>query len=75
MFKKSGRGAKKAYCINEACKAFVPEEKRGGYKKKTVGDDQAVKEKKAAKKTAGKKTVAKKAAAKKSPAKKTAEEN
>jgi DNA topoisomerase-1 len=35
MFKKSGRGAKKPFCINEACSAFVPEEKRGGYKKKT----------------------------------------
>ncbi len=35
MFKKSGRGYKKPYCINEQCKAFVPEDKRGGYKKKT----------------------------------------
>ena len=34
MFKKSGRGFKKPFCINEACPAFVPEENRGGYRKK-----------------------------------------
>ena len=34
MFKKSGRGAKKAFCINEQCSNFTPEEKRGGWKKK-----------------------------------------
>ena len=34
MFKKSGRGFKKPFCINEACPAFVPEEKRGGFRKK-----------------------------------------
>ena len=36
MFKKSGRGYKKPYCINEQCSNFVPEDKRGGYKKKTA---------------------------------------
>ena len=30
MFKKSGRGYKRPYCINEACTNFMPEEKRGG---------------------------------------------
>ena len=29
MFKKAGRGRMKPFCINEACDAFVPEEKRG----------------------------------------------
>ena len=35
MFKKSGRGFKKPFCINEGCPNFLPEDKRGGYKKKT----------------------------------------
>ncbi|MDR2420802.1 MAG: type I DNA topoisomerase [Oscillospiraceae bacterium] len=35
LFKKSGRGAKKPFCVNETCALFVPEDKRGGYKKKT----------------------------------------
>jgi len=50
MFKKSGRGYKKPYCINEQCSNFVPEEKRGGYKKTTVNTDET--DKKTAKKTA-----------------------
>jgi len=33
MFKKSGRGFKKPFCINESCPNFVPEDKRGGYRK------------------------------------------
>jgi len=33
MFKKSGRGFKKSFCINESCPNFVPEDKRGGYRK------------------------------------------
>ena len=78
MFKKAGRGAKKPYCINEACSAFVPEEKRGGYKKKTA-DETAVKKttakKPAAKKTAAaKKTTTRKTTTKKATAKKAAEE-
>ncbi len=36
MFKKSGRGQRKPFCINQQCSNFTPEEKRGGYKKKTV---------------------------------------
>ena len=83
MFKKSGRGFKRPFCINEACSNFTPEEKRGGYVKKTAdaaaeeGTAQAPAKKTAAKKTATKKTAAKKPAAKKStatrkaPAKKT----
>ena len=35
LFKRAGKGRNKPYCINEACPAFVPEDKRG-YKKKTA---------------------------------------
>ena len=49
MFKKSGRGRMKAFCINESCGNFLPEDKRGYYKKKT---DEA--EEKPAKKSAKK---------------------
>ncbi len=34
LFKRSGRGQRKAFCVNEACKSFLPEDERG-YKKKT----------------------------------------
>ena len=82
MFKKSGRGFKKPFCINEACSNFTPEEKRGGWRKKTetsaeggeaAGETAAAEEAKkpAAKKTASAKTTAKKATATKSTAKKT----
>ena len=73
MFKKSGRGYKRPYCINEDCSNFTPEEKRGGYKKKTDGEAAAdvKEEKKGSKKAAQKKTTAKKSAAKKSTTKKT----
>jgi DNA topoisomerase-1 len=79
LFKKSGRGSKKPFCINEKCAAFVPEDKRGGFKKKApaeatespAGDaapakKSAAKRKPAAKKTAAKKPTTKKKAAKKS---------
>ena len=80
MFKKSGRGAKKPYCVNEGCSNFTPEEKRGGWQKKPAASEgeaapagTAEKPKKAAaKKTTAKKTTTKKAAAKKTAAKKTA---
>ena len=35
LFKKSGRGRMKPFCINEKCEHFLPEDKRGYYKKKT----------------------------------------
>ncbi|MBE6976345.1 MAG: type I DNA topoisomerase [Ruminococcaceae bacterium] len=54
MFKKSGRGRQKAFCINEACGNFLPEDKRGYYKKPAEGEAPAEKPKKAAKKTAKK---------------------
>ena len=79
MFKRSGRGPLKSYCINEECANFVPEDKRV-YKKKTPEEKAAAEAKKAAaaekkaaeKKTAAKKSSAKKPAAKKPAAKKTA---
>ena len=48
LFKKAGRGRQKAFCINEACAQFLPEDKRGYYQKKT--------DEKPAKKTAKKTT-------------------
>ena len=70
MFKKSGRGFKKPFCINEECKNFVPEDKRGGYKKKPDADTQKPAEEAKTetklvpvkKKTAGSKTASKKSA-------------
>ena len=81
LFKKSGKGFKKPFCTNETCSKFVPEDKRGGYKKTTAASDGStateVKDESAggkpAKKTAEKKKpAAKKAAAKKPAAKKPA---
>ena len=37
MFKRSGKGARKPYCINPECPNFLPEDKRG-YRKKAAGD-------------------------------------
>ena len=37
LFKPSGRGRQKAFCMNEDCPEFVPEDKRG-YKKKAAAD-------------------------------------
>jgi DNA topoisomerase-1 len=84
MFKKSGRGAKKPFCINESCPDFLPEELRPGYRKpKTDAASQAAaeslaegappqaEEAKPAKKTT-KKASSAKTAAKKPAAKKTA---
>ncbi len=75
MFKKSGKGRMKPFCVNENCSNFLPEDKRGYYKKKTEtegAEAPAAEEKKAGKKTsAAKKTTAKKPAAKKTAAKKT----
>lgn len=73
MFKKSGKGRMKPFCINEKCSNFLPEDQRGYYKKKTASEGEAPEEKPAekAKKAAAKKTAAKKPAAKKTAAKKT----
>ena len=69
MFKKSGRGYKRPFCVNEKCENFLPEDQRG-YKKKTAEADAAaaVEEKKEKKAAAAKKTTAKKTTAAKKPA-------
>ena len=85
LFKKSGKGRNKPFCINETCSKFLPEDQRGYYKKKTTetaeeaapaeeakATKKAAAKKPAAKKTAAKKTTEKKTAAKKTTAKKTA---
>nr|WP_207754435.1 type I DNA topoisomerase [Pseudoflavonifractor phocaeensis] len=71
LFKKSGRGFKKPFCINPECPNFLPEDQRG-YKKKTTaaetpaeGAPPEEEKKPAAKKTATKKTAAKTTTAKK----------
>jgi len=85
MFKRSGRGYRKPFCINKACPNFLPEDQRG-YRKKTgdetaspegqtaeaAGTETGDKSAATAKKTAGKKTAAKKPAAKKTAAGKAA---
>ena len=74
MFKLSGRGFKKPFCINESCPNFLPEDQRGYRKKKEEtaengeGGASAAAEKPA---KTGKKAAASKAGAKKAPAKKT----
>ena len=74
MFKLSGRGFKKPFCINESCPNFLPEDQRGYRKKKEEtaengeGGASAATEKPA---KTGKKAAASKAGAKKAPAKKT----
>ena len=59
MFKKSGRGRMKPFCINDTCENFLPEDKRGYYKKAETAEEGDGK-KPAGKKTAGKKSAAKK---------------
>ena len=78
MFKKSGKGFKKPFCINPECSNFLPEEKRGYPKKpaekKEEGGAAATAEEAPAKKpaakkaAAAKKTTAKKATTAKKPA-------
>ena len=67
MFKKSGKGRNKPFCVNESCENFLPEDKRGYYKKPSAAGEEGEspeKAKKPAKKPAAKKTAAKKTAAK-----------
>ena len=58
MFKKSGRGRMKPFCINESCENFLPEDKRGYRRKAAEADpaEEAPAEKKSAKKTPKKTT-------------------
>lgn len=75
LFKKSGRGRMKPFCINEACPNFLPEDQRG-YRKKAASTEAAEsgavtepeEKKPAKKKTATKKTTTKKTAAKRTKA-------
>ncbi len=39
MFKRSGRGRMKPFCINEECENFLPEDKRGYYKKAAAAQE------------------------------------
>ena len=81
MFKRSGRGPLKSFCINESCPNFVPEDKRV-YKKKTPEEKAEAEAKKAERKAAAEKktasakknTATKTTAAKKTTAKKTTAE-
>ena len=84
MFKKSGRGFKKPFCINEKCSRFVPEDQRGYPKKKAAvegdaagtegakAEEKAPAKKSAAKSAGSKSTTTKKAATKKTTTKKAA---
>lgn len=79
MFKKSGRGRMKPFCVNEACPNFLPEDQRG-YRKKAkeeeaapaeTGETAPEPEKAEPEKAAGTKKTAKKTAEKKTAEKKT----
>ena len=69
MFKHSGRGPLKSFCINEQCPNFVPEDKRT-FKKKTPEEKAQAAAEKAAK--AAEKAAAAEDGEEKKPAKKTA---
>ena len=78
LFKKSGKGRMKPFCINEKCSRFLPEDQRGYYRKKTAeeapqepGEPAGAAPEAAPKKTATKKVAAKKTTAKKSTIAKT----
>ena len=80
LFKKSGRGRMKPFCVNEACPNFLPEDKRGYYKKPAADPEEAdaaptepdaAREKKAPAKKAKASGTKKTAGTKKAAAKKT----
>lgn len=84
LFKKSGKGRMKPFCINEACSRFLPEDQRGYYKKKTqtnaeeaaqaeAGEEKTSGKRKAAKGSGTKKTGTRKPAAKKAAKKEISE--
>ena len=60
MFKKSGKGRNKPFCINEACANFLPEDKRGYYKKNAKTESEDGKTAKTPKKTTKKKKTSEK---------------
>ena len=41
MFKRAGKGRMKPFCINETCENFLPEDKRGYYKKPQAAETDA----------------------------------
>ncbi len=59
LFKKSGRGRMKPFCINEKCEHFLPEDKRGYYKKADSKESGEKKTKETAKKSTKKKEASK----------------
>ncbi len=75
MFKRSGRGFKKPYCINPECANFLPEDKRGypkpAGKQEEAGAEETPETAAAEKPAAGKTGATKKPAAKKTAARKT----
>lgn len=71
LFKRSGKGRMKPFCVNEACARFLPEDQRGYYKKKTDGAEAESAAEEKTQKAPAKKAAAKKTAPKKSAAKKT----
>ena len=74
MFKPSGRGRMKAFCINENCPNFTPEDKRG-YRRRTAKTEEGAEAKEGAEANdtaAAQEEKPKKPAARKSTAKKTA---
>ena len=76
LFKKSGKGQKRTFCINEECENFTPEEKRPGYYKKkaeTGSTAENAEGKPAVKKSTAKKTSGKKSSSKKTTKKSTGE--
>ncbi len=81
LFKKSGKGRMKPFCINETCPNFLPEDQRGYRRKVTTQNNdpetavveelEEAAEAKATKKTTAKKTAAKKTAEQKAAPRKT----
>ena len=59
LFKKAGRGRTKPFCINEKCEHFLPEDKRGYYKKADSKESDEKKTKKTVKKSTRKKEAGK----------------
>jgi DNA topoisomerase-1 len=43
MFKLSGKGQRKPFCINETCENFLPEDKRGYRRRAKKTEDDAAK--------------------------------
>ncbi|MDR0890196.1 MAG: type I DNA topoisomerase [Oscillospiraceae bacterium] len=68
LFKKSGKGQMKPFCINEKCPQFLPEDKRGYKRKMPAATTQTVENAEEIAQATPKKSAPKKAATKKKPA-------